>query len=156
MHSSPGLIILFLGVFAYLAVSLVVWLVRRPVRPEKAANWPVTEGTIQSVGKVAVNAGRGSYQVDVGDFSYIVNDDYYSGRLTLSRPNDGRLAVCDPFTSDGSPKDLVNQKIQVLYNPRKPEQYSVPPAELWGFLLDPYDEPTGQDTGPIDLNIDSN
>jgi hypothetical protein len=134
--------------------TLVVSFVRRPVSPEKAAKWPETEGTIQSIGKVVVNAGRSSYQVDVGDFSYIVNDEYYSGRLTLSRPNDGRLAVCRPFTSDGSPKDLVNQKIQVRYDPRKPEKYSVPPQELGGILLDPYDEPLGQDIGLIDLNID--
>jgi hypothetical protein len=123
----------------------VVWIDRRPVRPEKAANWPVTEATIQSVGKVHVDAGRQSYSIDVGDFSYIVNDDYYSGRLTISRSFS---------THDAQPRDLVNQKIQVRYNPRKPEQFSVPQTELGGFLLDPFDEPTGQDVGLIDLNID--
>jgi hypothetical protein len=144
MHFSAGLI-LVLGVFAYTAVLLVVWLVRRPVSPEKAANWPVTEATIQSVGKVHVDAGRQSYSIDVGDFSYIVNDDYYSGRLTISRSFS---------THDAQPRDLVSQKIQVRYNPRKPEQFSVPQTELGGFLLDPFDEPTGQDVGLIDLNID--
>jgi hypothetical protein len=132
--------------------ALVVFLIRRPVRTEEAASWPVTEGTIQSVGKVS--GGRNSPPVDVGDFSYTVNDEYYSGRLTLSRPNDGRLAVCRPFTSDGSPKDLVNQKIQVRYNPRKPEKFSIPPQELGDFLLDPYDDTFASDIGPIDLNID--
>ena len=60
----------------YALATLVFVLIRRPVRPEKAANWPVTEATIQSVGRVAVDAGRQSYSVDVGDFSYNVNDEY--------------------------------------------------------------------------------
>jgi hypothetical protein len=138
------------------AAVFVLWLVRRPTPADNPANWPETEATIQSVGKVAVNVGRYSYQVDVGDFSYTVNDEYYSGRLTLSRPNDGRLAVCNPFSSESSPRDLINLKIQVRFNPRKPEKYSVPPAELAGFLLDPYDEPAGQDIGLVDLNIGNN
>jgi hypothetical protein len=125
--------------------TLVISLVRRPVRPEKAANWPVTEATIQSVGKVVVDAGRSSYSVDVGDFSYKVKGEYYSGRLTISRSFS---------TGDRSPRDLINQKIQVRYNPPKPEKFFVPQAEVNGFLLDPYDEPFGKDVGAIDLNID--
>jgi hypothetical protein len=125
--------------------TLVVSFVRRPVPAEKAASWPVTEGTIQSVGKVIVSGERNSPPIDVGDFSYTVNDEYYSGRVTISRSFS---------THDHSPKDLINQKIQVRYNPRKPEKFSVPQAELGGFLLDPYDAPFASDIGPIDLNID--
>lgn len=136
-------LIVFFALWALVVV--VVSFVRRPVRAEKAANWPVAEGTIQSVGRVVVDAGRQSYSVDVGDFSYIVNDEYYSGRLTISRSFS---------THDRLPKDLVGQKMQVRYDPRKPEKFSVPQAELGGFLLDPYDEPFGKDVGPIDLNID--
>lgn len=148
MSSVVGLIVhqYVIVLFAlYVLAILVIFLVRRPVSPEKAASWPVTEGTIQSVGKVHVDAGRNSYSIDVGDFSYIVNDDYYSGRLTITRSFS---------THDAQPRDLVNQKIQVRYNPRKPEKYSVPQAELGGFLLDQYDEPFGEDVDPIDLNID--
>jgi hypothetical protein len=150
MHSSAGLIVLVLGA---LAACLVAWFVRRRVSPEEAADWPVTEGTIQSVG--IVPGGRSSPPIDVCNFSYVVNDEYYSGRLALSRPNDGRLAVCRPFTSEGSPKDLINQKIQVSYNPRKPEKYSVSTTECGNFLLDPCDELLGQEIGPIDLNINN-
>jgi len=148
MSSAVGLIVhhyLIVIFTLYALANLVVFLVRRPVRPEKAANWPVTEGTIQSVSKVVVNAGRNSSSVDVGDFSYNVNNEYYSGRLTISRSFS---------TGDGSPRDLTHQKIQVRYNPQKPEKFSVPPQELGGFLLDPYDEPCASDIGPIDLNID--
>lgn len=129
----------------FVLANLIVVVVRAPVRSKKAASWPVTEGTIQSVGKVVVDAGRNSYSVDIGDFSYKVDDEYYSGRLTISRSFS---------TGDHLPRDLVNEKIQVHYDPRKPQRYSVPQAELGGFLLDPFDEPFGQDVGPIDLNID--
>jgi hypothetical protein len=143
--------LIVLSTLCALAV-FVVFLVRRLVRPEEPANWPETEGTIQSVSKVS--GGRSSPPLDVADFSYTVKDEYYSGRLALSRPNDGRLAVCRPFTSDASPKDLINQKIQVRYNPRKPEKFSVPPQEYGDFLLDPYDNPFASDIGSVDLNLD--
>jgi hypothetical protein len=55
--------------------TLVVWFVRRPVGPEKAANWPVTEGTIQSVSRVPVKTSRDPNTVYVGDFSYNVNNE---------------------------------------------------------------------------------
>ena len=57
------------------------------------------------------------------------------------------------FTDHALPKDLVDQKIQVRYNPRKPEKFSVPQQEIEGFLLDPYDG-AGRDEYPIDLNLD--
>ncbi len=126
-------------------VGIVIIWIRRPVSPEKAASWPVTEGTIESVSRVFVKAVRYSHPIDVGDFSYTVNNEYYSGRLTISRSFS---------THDGSPKDLVDKKIQVRYDPRKPEKFSVPQQEQGGFLLDPYDEElSAEDVGPIDLNI---
>jgi hypothetical protein len=132
--------LLALGAIAAPALSL--W---RRAHPNKAEAGLVAEGTIQSVSKVLVRAGRYSHSVDVGDFSYIVNDEYYSGRLTISRSFS---------THDASLEDLVNQKIQVRYDPQKPESYYVPQQELGGFLLDPYDEPNASDIGPIGLNID--
>jgi hypothetical protein len=121
--------------FALCALAgLVVYFVRRPVRPEEAANWPVAEGTIQSVTNVTFKTAERSDLAYVGDFSYSVNDDYYSGRVAISRSFSAH---------DHSADDLINQKIQVRYNPRKPEKFSVPQAELGGFLLDPYDETFG-------------
>jgi len=145
MHSSAGLIVIIFGMLAYLAVTLAVWLVRQPVSAKKAANWPVTEATIRSVRKLTIATGRFADFVIAGDFTYIVNDEYYSGRLTISRSFS---------THDATPKALVDQKVQVRYNPRKPEEYSVLPDELGGFLVDPYDEPFARDDRPIDLNID--
>lgn len=90
--------------------------------------WPVTEATIRSVREAS---GDSRCQVNVGDFTYVVNDDYFSGKLQVSRS----------FSTHGaSLKDLVDQKIQVNYNPKKPEKYSVPQVEVGGFLVDPYDD----------------
>jgi hypothetical protein len=130
------LIVIVLGVVAI----LVVWMAWRSAHPDKAEGWPVTEGTIQSVGTVIVHSGRSSHSVEVGDFSYRVNNEYYSGRLTIS--------------GDRSSRSLVNQKIQVHYNPEKPEEYSLPQMEIEGFVLDRYNESFGEDIDPIDLNID--
>ncbi len=110
--------------------ALVVWLYRRAAPKENTDNWPVTEATIQSVGKV-IGTGRGSYPLDVGDFTYVVNGEYYSGRARISRSFS---------TGDSQPKDLVNKKFQVRYNPRQPHNYDVSQADAGGFLLDPYDD----------------
>jgi hypothetical protein len=114
--------------FAVGAVAaLVVWLFRR-LHPENVAAWPMTEGTIQSL--ATVSGGRGNPPIDVGNFSYVVNDDYYAGIVRISRS----------FSTHGaSPKDLIDKKIQVRYNPRKPEKYSVVEDEVGDFLIDQYD-----------------
>ena len=108
------------------------------------ANWLETEATIQSVGKMVEGSGRYSCQVDVGDFTYIVNDEYYSGRATISSSFS---------TGDSQLRDLVNKKFQVRYDPRKPEKYNVSQSDVGGFLLDQYDG-SGTDIGSIDLNLD--
>jgi hypothetical protein len=134
-------VVLFvLGLLGFLAAVIVVGM-----RPDKSPSWPSTEGTIQLVNKVFVNAGRASYSLDVADFSYRVNDEYYSGRLTLSS---------SPSSGNGSPISLINQKILVLYDPQSPEKFRVQQPELAGFLLASYNEPLGTDVDPIDLNLD--
>ena len=121
--------------------SLVVWLYRRAATKENSDNWAVTEATIQSVDRVN-GSGRGSYPFDVGDFSYVVNNEYYSGRATISRS----------FSTDNSqPKDLVSKKFQVRYNPCKPDKYDLSQAEVGGFLLDPYDDFLMHDIGPTGI-----
>jgi hypothetical protein len=112
------------------AAVLVLWRVRRQAPADNPANWPVAEATIQSIGKV-IGTGRGSYPQDVGDFSYVVNDDYYSGRATISRSFS---------THQSQVEDLVNKKFQVRYNPRKPEKFDLSQSDVGGFLLDPYDD----------------
>lgn len=147
LSSSGGLIFDYFLVVAFLvyAIVMIVLVYRRmPASAAKAANWPETQGTIQSVNRVMVNAGRSSYLLDVGDFSYKVNDEFYSGRTTVSRGSSA---------NDHSTKDLVDQKVRVLYDPKKPETFSFPKQEVGGFLLSPYAEMNATDVDPIDLNI---
>jgi hypothetical protein len=149
MSSASGLIVQhYLIVLLTLCAlaGFVVWFVRRRVRSDEAANWPLTEGTIQSYTNVTFRTAERSDLVYVGDFSYSVNKDYYSGRVTISRSFSAH---------DHSPKDLIDQKIQVRYDPGKPEKFLVPQQELGGFLLDPFDETFASDKGSVDLNIDN-
>jgi hypothetical protein len=125
--------------------TLLIWLVWQNTHLSKVETWPATEGTIQSVSAVVVHAGRGSFTVEVANFSYTVNDEYYSGRLTIS-PSFS--------TGDRSPKVLVNQRIKVRYDPRKPEKFSVSQSEVEGFLLGSYNESFTDDIDPIALNLD--
>jgi hypothetical protein len=136
--------IIVIGAIILLVYILIV-IIRQPVSAKKAANWPTAEATIRSVVRVVVSSGRSSYSVFAGDFSYIINDEYYSGRLKISRSFS---------THDATPSGLVDQKVQVRYNPRKLEQYSVPPQEVGSFLLDPYDEPFGTDVDAFNFDPD--
>lgn len=116
-----GLPLLALGVAGF----SIRW---RRGKEEGSSEWPVTEATIQTVTE---RSADNPSVPDIADFSYTVDVDYFSGKLQISRS----------FSTHGaSPKDLVDRKIQVRYNPRKPEKYSVQQAEVGGFLLDPYDD----------------
>lgn len=109
---------------------LVVWLVRRNAHSIEPQTWSFTEATIQSLSKV-IGSGRGSEPLDVGDFSYVVNEEYYSGRAMISSSFS---------TGDSQPRDLVGKKFQVRYDPRNPDKYDVSQSDVEGFLLDPYDD----------------
>src|SRR5215472_1325748 len=121
MSPAVGLVL----VAMLLLASIVVFIARRPVSPKKAGNWPVAEATIQTV-RIAYFGKNTGNPIYVGDFSYTVGDEYYSGTLAISSAFS---------TGNAATGDLVNQKIQVRYNPRKPEQFSVPQQEIGGFLL---------------------
>ena len=146
MTSSTGIVLLVLGAVAAFAIW-IAWQVRSAIQlNRKAASWPSTQATIQAVGTVVVHGGRASsYSVDVCDFSYTINDEYYSGRLQISTST---------ATGDASPSALIHQSVQVRYNPQKPEQHAMPQTALGGFLLDSFDESVGSEVGSIDLNID--
>ena len=140
MFSSAGFWILL----AFIAVTALV-ILWQTIHLNKTESWPLIEATIQSVSRVVVKAGRSSYPLDVGDFSYNISEEYYSGRLTISSSHS---------TGDSAPRVLINQKIQVHYDPQKPESFAVPQQEVENFVLGPYNAPYASDEDPIDLNID--
>ena len=130
--------------FAIFAVVTLVRVYRRaPASASKAANWPETQGTIQSVNRMVVRAGRSTTIVDVADFSYRVNGEYYSGRLRVSGCTDG-----DPST-----RELVDQKVRVLYDPKTPDEFSFPQQSIGGFVVESYVGLDGDDESPTSLNI---
>jgi Protein of unknown function (DUF3592) len=110
--------------------ALAVWLFRRSANTSNPETWPATEATIQSMHR-AIGSGRGADPVDVGDFSYAVNGEYYSGSAVISRSFS---------TRDSEPRDLIDKKFQVQYDPSKPEKYDVSESEIEGFELGPYDD----------------
>ncbi len=138
-----GLIALF---FVGALAIIVVWIVWEQIHPNKMEQWPMAEGTIQSVNTEITYQGRGSTAHPVGDFSYRVGIEYYSGRLRVSCTDDG---------GDRSPKTLVGRKISVRYNPQRPEEFFVPPTDVDGFSIgQKYNLPFQSDAEPTILNID--
>lgn len=130
-------------VFLAVVVASLVW---QKFSPDKTASWPVTEGTIQSVNTEIVNEGRNSHSDEVCDFSYLVNGEYYSGRLCISRSDQAENAALS---------NLVNKKFPVRYSQQKPEKFAVVSVELDGFFLcRHYELPFTVDEGPTVLNID--
>lgn len=145
MNSSVGLIVLFaLGGLA----ALVIWAVWQQIHPNRADQWPVTEGTIQSTGTEIIYAGRGSSEVPVCDFSYQVGGQYYSGRLSISSRG---------VPDEGPMRDLMGRKIPVHYDPGKPSTFFVPSTNVDGFSVGQhYENLFATDTQPTALNIDKN
>ena len=123
MSPALGLVI----VAMLLLTGVVVFLAPRQVTAKNTLNWPLTEATIQFVriDHFGRNTGNPIY---VGDFSYTVGDDYYSGTVGISRSFS---------TGKAAPEGLVNQKFQVHYNPGKREQFSIEQQEVGCFLLEP-------------------
>ena len=141
MFSGVGLVVV---IFLCALATLVVLLVWQSMRPDKTERWPVVEGMIQSVNTEITYQGRGTTAKPVGDFSYCIGGEYYSGRLGISGFD----------VPDVSPRGLVGKKISVRYNPEKPQEFFVPSVVLGGFHLGQHYELFFQnDTEPTVLNI---
>jgi len=132
--------------FLCLLASYAIYAIWNHSRSKKSEQWPVTDGTIQSVNTEIIREGRGSTELPVCDFSYCVNGEYYSGRLSISRTS---------VPDDYPPRNLVNQKIHVRYDPKKPSKCFVPPVDLDGFhLARNYPSPFESDVEPTSLGLD--
>lgn len=127
-----GAVILLAFVSALaLVASWWLWQLRRF---EGAKKWPGTEGTIESGDmEDASTTGRGLFKVPVFAFSYKVNEEFYSGYFTL-------LPGVEP--GESLVKRLVDRKLRVQYNPRRPSMYFIPDSMIEGCevkqKLDPH------------------
>jgi hypothetical protein len=108
---------------------LVIWFCWKLYQKHKAKTWPATEATIQSGDLEVVNTARGMpIQLPAFAFTYLVNGERYSGRFALK-----------PYISEppaGFIDRMIGRKLQVLYNPAKPEQWYLPEDLLEGCKIE--------------------
>ncbi len=131
--------------FLCLLASYAIYAIWNRARSKKSAQSPETDGTIQSLNTEILHEGRGSSELPVCDFSYCVDGEYYSGRLSISRKN---------ASGDYQPRNLINQKVQVRYDPKNPAKCLVPPVDLDGFhLARNYPSPFESDVEPTSLGL---
>lgn len=98
-------------------------------RTRNAADWPDTEATVQS-GKMELVERVGHFvsRVPFFDFSYVVDNEYYSGRFGLR---------VDEDRGDTLIREWVGTKVTVRYDPSRPSVFSVPEElPVDGFRVD--------------------
>ena len=120
--NSSLLVLVILG--ACIAAGLIAWIVRNAIHESQARNWLSTEATIQSAGIETIGTGRYSEELPCFAFSYVVGGEYYSGRFALSAKDDHADALI---------KEMVDRKLIVLYNPKRPSSYFIPNDEMEGY-----------------------
>ena len=87
-------------------------------RLKGAVDWPETEGIIRSATvRLISRAGYRTQKLPFFAFSYEVDGEYYSGRfgLQVEEERAGPLS-----------RDLVDTRITVRYDPKRPETYCLP------------------------------
>lgn len=98
-----------------------------------AAEWPVTEATIQS-GKMELveSIGHLRQRVPFFDFSYLVEGEYSSGRFGLRvEENRGTTLI----------RKWVGARIEIRYDPKHPDVFSVPDElSIDGFRISTVNE----------------
>jgi len=87
-------------------------------RTRNAAEWPQTEATIQSAEMELVErVGHLRERLPFFAFSYVVDNEYYSGRFGLRVAEDRASTLI---------RERVNTKITVRYDPKSPSVFSLP------------------------------
>jgi hypothetical protein len=113
-----GALIVFLRYFSW-----------KESQAQSAKTWPMTEATVQSGEMETVASSRGGdVTIPCFSVSYVVNDEYYSGRFRLL-PDFG---FCDAVLNK-----MKDHKFQTHYDPSKPEAYYIP-GEQWKVAISSY------------------
>jgi hypothetical protein len=87
-------------------------------RTRDSANWPETEATIQSAKMELVErVGHPRREVPFFAFTYVVNNDYQSGRFGL-RVAEGR--------ANALMRESLGTKLTIRYDPERPSVFSLP------------------------------
>jgi hypothetical protein len=124
----PRLIIVAIGVTVSLAGAYL-----RKRRMKGSDDWPETEATIQSAEmKLTERVGHLRQEVPFFTFSYVVDGEYYSGRLGLRVPDDQGAMLL---------RKMIDTKITVQYDPKRPSIYKLPDElPVDGFRVDTVSE----------------
>ncbi|MGA9062904.1 MAG: hypothetical protein WB341_14720 [Terracidiphilus sp.] len=115
------LILILLGVSV--VIALVFWSRRKENRVEEALNWPTTEATVQTAAVERVGGGRYAPDLPVFAFSYVVEEEYYSGRFALDAKGD---------RADDLVKEMIDRKLAVCYDPKRPSTWFIPDESIEG------------------------
>jgi len=117
-----------LGVLAVVAVVVAIatdWWRRQRKRVEETEAWPQAEATIES-GRLEATA-QGRVNVPTFAFSYQTAGKYYSGRFGLM-----------PHTTDSDSiiDRMIGRKLQVRYDPSRPEVWFIPDKVIEGCKVE--------------------
>lgn len=116
--------VLALVVVLGVIVVMFMRLFRYANKADEATRWPTAEATIQSGEMEIVGKGRSAVTLPCFAFSYVVNGEYYSGRLSLSGCDDRSATLL---------REMIDRKLPVHYNPGKPEDFVLPEITFEGF-----------------------
>ena len=93
-----------------------LYMAKRRIRD--AADWPEAEATIQSAEmEIVARLGHQREELPFFSFSYVVDNEYYSGRFGLRVAED---------QSDVLLRELIDTKVTVHYDPKRPSVFSLP------------------------------
>ncbi len=115
-----------LGIVAIVVAIAIGWWWRQRKRMEEAEGWLPVEATIETGGLEAAAQGRA--RLPTFAFSYRIAGKYYSGRFALLQD------TADP---DRSLIDrMIGRKLQVRYDPRRPEVWFIPDKVIEGCKVE--------------------
>jgi len=118
--------LVLLGLVAIVVAVAIGWWWRQRKRVEETEGWFQTEATIESGGLEGTAQGRA--RLPTFAFSYQIAGKYYSGRFALLRH------TADP---DRSLIDrMIGRKLQVRYDPRRPEVWFIPDKVIEGCKVE--------------------
>jgi hypothetical protein len=121
--------VITLLLFGFGIPAFIGWLCWQLYLKHKAKSWPSTEATVQSGDTEVVHSSEyGAIRLPCFAFTYIVDGDRQSGYFSLR-----------PYTTDpgeGLIQRMVNRKLQILYNPAKPEEWYIPTDLIEGCKVE--------------------
>ncbi|HKF49795.1 MAG TPA: hypothetical protein VKB38_20710 [Terracidiphilus sp.] len=120
--------LLISAVFVAVVISAAAWNRRAHKEIEEAADWPTTEATVQQteVQEFIVNNRRDVHEYPCFTFSYVVNDDYYSGVFGLAVEGE---------PADRLRREMIDKKFALNYKPTEPAEYYIADEMMDGYEM---------------------